>query len=217
MQYINYLTKDGLVFASAAVVADEALASSISVVANTATRAISTIESAISLEDICARGALHQGTVGASATQIAHASNVFRGVPGLGVHATSLHRQLLLGEAHARLATGIGAHSALAGNALVVLEALALAAGSVAHTLVGALSHRVGVIGAHNITNPSGVFGASAAGAVAEGPGGLSVDARIAGALVVSSTRAVTAASVWAMGRHEGEHRSEYQSGEHRR
>jgi hypothetical protein len=80
---------------------------------------------------------------------------MLEGVPRGGVFLARLLSQLRLREAHAGLTARVGAHRALAGNALVVLKALALSRAAVANTLVGALHVGVSVVGSDYVADPS--------------------------------------------------------------
>merc|ERR1719263_1687173 len=126
------LSEDGLVLAARAVVADKALAEARGVVADAAARAVAALRVAVALEHVRARGALLQRAVGTAEAEVAHAADVLHRVPRGGVGLARLGRQLLLGVADAAARAVVGAHGALARDAVVVLEALALAALAVA-------------------------------------------------------------------------------------
>ena len=196
----SLLTQDSLVLALGAVVAGEALADAGGVVAGSSAGAVAALGVAVSLEHIGAGGALHEGAVGASAAEIAHAAHVLLGVPGGGVCAVSLGGELLLGEAHSGVGAGVGADGSLASNALVVGEASALSGGAVAVTLVGALHDGVEVVGGLDVSDPGHGLGAGALGAISGGPGSLAILAVVAGALVVGPAGSVAAAPVGAVG-----------------
>jgi hypothetical protein len=137
-----------------------------------------------------------------SSAQIANATQLHVSIPWGGICSASLSRQLLLSEADTGLRASVGTYSTLASNTLIVGEAGAFAGSSIADTSVGAFYHRVSVVGIDNGTNPGGVGGAGAARAVGEGPGRISVNSVIAGAFVVSSTRAMSTAPVGAISTH---------------
>ncbi len=179
----------------------EAGAGAGAVVADASARAVAASLVAEASHHIGAGGALDEGAVRASSSEIANASDMLVVVPRGVVVAASLVSELLLSEANASVTALVGADGSLASNALVVSEALALAGLAVAQTLVGALDDGVGVVGVDHITDPGLVLGAGAAGAVGVGPLGLAIDAGIAEALVISATGAVARAAVGAVGR----------------
>jgi hypothetical protein len=203
------LTQDGLELALGAEIAMEARAGTSGVVTDTATGAVTTSGVAQTLKGIGAGGALDLRAVGATATDIAHTTDVHLRVPGGGVGATGLGGELLLGEADASLVAVVGAHGALAGNTVVVGVASALAGLSVAGALVGALGLGVSVVGAHHGADPGGTQGAGSGRAISLSPGGQSaVHSRVALALVVTAARTVTRAAVGAKGGSRGQQRN---------
>merc|ERR1719214_182042 len=138
----------------------------------------------------------------ATVAQVAHAADVLDGVPrgvvGLGV----VVEDLLHGEAHAAAVAVVGADGTLARDAVVVVEALALAGLAVADALVGALDVRVGGVGGRGDGDPGGALGARALRAVVVNPGGIAVRAVVADALVVLLARTVAGAAVGAVSGH---------------
>ena len=74
-------TQYRLVFALGSVVAHEAVADALCVVAEPSARAVAARFVAVALHDVRARGALEQRAVGPSSTQIAHAPHLLLRVP----------------------------------------------------------------------------------------------------------------------------------------
>ena len=128
-------------------VASEALAEAVRVVADAAAGAVAALLVAVAEEDVRARGALLERAVGAAEAQVAHAAHVLHRVPRRVVGLVRLHCQLFLGVADPPAGAVVGAYGALAGDAIVVLEALALARLAVAEALVRALHLRVRLVG----------------------------------------------------------------------
>ena len=106
------------------------------------------------------------------------------GIPRGGVGLGGVGGELLLGGAETAAVAVGGADGALAGHALVVVEALALSGLPVAGSLVGALGVGVGLVGGRGGGDPGLPLGAGALGAVVLGPGGLAVGAGVASTLV---------------------------------
>lgn len=84
------LAEDGLVLALGAVVAVEAVADAITVVAETSAGAIAAGFIAVSLENIRTRGAFVKGAVRTSASKVTDAANLLLSVPGSSVGARRL-------------------------------------------------------------------------------------------------------------------------------
>merc|ERR1719420_2498314 len=121
----------------------EAVASARAVVADAAAGAVAAGSVAIALEGVRAGRALHQGAVRATAAKIADASDVLLSIPRRAVCAGRLGGQLLLSEANTGLIAVVRARRALAGDTVVVGEALAFASLAVTDTLTRALNHGV--------------------------------------------------------------------------
>jgi len=135
------LTEDGLVLAAGAEVASEALAEAVLVVAKSAARAVAARGGSVSSEDISTRRAFLEGAVRAAESRVADASEVLVAIPGARVGRLG---DVVNGDVGERLARAmavavIGADGALARDALVAVEAGALARFSVADALVRAL------------------------------------------------------------------------------
>ena len=190
------LTEDGLVLALVAKVASEALAEALGVVADAAARAVASLLVTVAEENIRSGWALLEGAVRSAEAKVAHAAHVFHRVPRSIVRLVRLNSELFLGVADAATGAVVRAHGALASNAVVVVEALALAALAVAQALVGALHLRVSIVGGRSHGNPGGGLGASAGGAVVLGEREVAVGAEVARALVVGAARAVAGATV---------------------
>ena len=183
-----------------AVVAREAFAEARVVVAQSSPRAVPALRVAHAREDVRARGALLQGAIRPTESEIADAPHVLHGVPGRRVGRARFRGELLLSVADAAVRAVVGAGSALAGDALVAVEAVALAGLAVAGALVGALGHAVDVVVAGDgVLDPGRVLGARALGAVGGLPGRVVVRAQVAGAAVVGAARAVARAAVRAV------------------
>mmetsp|Transcript_14278 Transcript_14278/g.23632 ORF Transcript_14278/g.23632 Transcript_14278/m.23632 type:complete len:224 (-) Transcript_14278:10-681(-) len=209
------LTENSLVLALGSVVAGEALADSRGVVASSTSGTVASLSITVTLQHIRAGRALHKGAVRTAAAKIANASHVLVGIPRGRVCAGSLGGELLLGEADTGIGASVGADGSLASDTLIVGEACALSGGAVTVTLVGALHNGVQVVGRLHVSYPGHRLGAGALGAVSSSPGGLTVLAVVAGALVVDPAGSVSAAPVGAVGdSHSGES-SEQKSTEH--
>merc|ERR1719473_1623009 len=123
------------------------------------------------------------------------------GVPRGRVGLGGLVGELLLLDAAATVVAVGRAHGTLAGLAVVVVEALALASLAVARALHRALDLGVGAVVRGGVVDPGVGLGAGAHGAVVLSPGRLAVlRAGVAGALVVVAARAVAGAAVGAVG-----------------
>jgi hypothetical protein len=160
------LPEDRLVLALGAEVAGEALAQASAVVADAAAGAVAALLVAIAEEHIWARGALLERAVGAAEAEIAHAADGLHRVPGRVVCHVRLHRELLLGVADAAARAVVRAYSALARDALVVLEARTFARLTVTEALVGAFDLWVGLVGRNRNRHPRCGLGASPGRAV---------------------------------------------------
>merc|ERR1719506_3060917 len=134
------------------------------------------------------------------------------GMPGMGnlaIMGARLGGELLLGVADATAVAIVRAHGALARDAVVVVEAVALARLAVARALVRALHKRVRLVGADRDRNPRRRLGARAHRAVVLRPRGVTVRALVALALVVDAARAVARAAVGAVRERRGGERGE--------
>jgi hypothetical protein len=112
-----------------------------------------------------------------------------------------LSSELLLGVADPTSGAVIWADSALAGDTVVVVEALTLAGLAVAQTLVRTLNFRVCLVCSSGNSNPSSGLWTSTEGAVVLSPCGVTVWTSVAHTLIVSSARSVARASVGAVSR----------------
>ena len=90
------LTQDRLVFTLGSVVAMEAAADALSVVAEPSAGAVAARFVAVALHDVSAGGALEQRAVGPPSAQIAHAPHLLLRIPRRGVYAAGLDGKLLL-------------------------------------------------------------------------------------------------------------------------
>merc|ERR1719230_1475029 len=150
------LAEDGLVLAPRAVVADEALAEARRVVADAAARAVAALRVAVAAEHVRARRALLERAVRPAEAEVAHAADVLHRVPRGRVGLARLRRKLLLRVADAAAAAVVRADGALARNAIVVVEAVALTRLAVARALVRALDKRVRLVRADRDRHPRG-------------------------------------------------------------
>ena len=182
--------------AAVAEVTGEALAQARRVVADAPAGAVTALLVTVAEKDIGARGALLEGAVGAAEAEVANATHVLHRVPRSVVRLVRLSSELLLGVADAAARAVVGTHRTLARNAIVVLEALALAGLAVADALVGALHLRVRLVGSRGHRHPSGALRAGACRAVVLREGEVAVGAEVARALVVGRARAVARAPV---------------------
>jgi hypothetical protein len=197
-------------FALGSVVSREALADSRGVVTGSTTGAIASLSISVSLKHIRAGGALHKGTIGATAAKIANTSYMLVGIPRGRVCAGSFGGELLLSEAHSGVGASVGADGSLASDALVVGETCALSSGTVAITLIGALNNGVEVIGRFDVSYPSHGLGASALGAISSSPGCIAILAVVASTLVIDPARSMAAAPIGAISNsHSGQSRNE--------
>merc|ERR1719326_2385599 len=198
------LAEDGLVLAARAVVADEALAE--------ARRAVAALRVAVAAEHVRARRALLERAVGAAEAEVAHAADVLHRVPRGRVRLARLRGELLLRVADAAAVAVVRADCALARDAVVVVEAVALAGLAVARALVRALNERVRLVRANGDRHPRRRLRARARRAVVERPRRVAVRALVALALVVDAARAVARAAVGAVREGRGGERGEEES-----
>ena len=179
-----HLSEDGLVLAPISIVSSEALAKTLTVVADSASTAVTSLGVSVSEKDIGSTGALLEGAVGSTESKIANATHVLVIVPGSVVGGSGIGGKLGLGGAKSTSIAVSGADGALAGHALVVIEALALSSFPVADSLVGALHLGVSLIGSGGGGDPGSSLGAGALGAIVLSPGGGAVGAGVASTLV---------------------------------
>jgi len=195
----NSSLKDGShKLALGAVVTREARASSVIVVADSSTRAVTSSLVTISINRIGTSGTLLQFTAGASESSVAQAADMLVGIPRCRVSPSSLVSQDLLRPASSTVITVVRAHGTLASNTIVTREALASTSLAIASSLVGALHPRVSVVGIDNITNPREILRASAKRAVRTSPLSLTVNASKAFTVVVHLARSMSRAVVLA-------------------
>jgi len=114
----------------------EALADTLLVVAKAAAGTVTALGGAVAVENVIPGRTLLLGAVGAAVAQIALAPNVLGGIPWSLVGGTGSLGQSLLRHADAPVGAFVGTEGALAGHAVVALEALALAGPAVANALV---------------------------------------------------------------------------------
>lgn len=129
------------------------------------------------------------------------------GIPGCRVGSAGLEGKLLLGEADTSTTASIGAGGSLASNTLIVGEAGTLSGASIADTHIGALHDRVNIVRVGDISDPSVVLGACAAGAISVSPGGLAIFSVVAVASVGDVARPASTAAVGASGVGDGDKR----------
>jgi len=181
------LSKDGLVLALGTEVTSEALAETSRVVTDAAARAVAALLVTVAEEHIRSRRALLKGAVRTTVAQVTNAANMLHCVPRSRVGLGSLSCKLLLGVADTASGAVVRAHGALASDAVVVVEAFALAGLAVADTLVRAFNFRVGFVCGGGDGYPSGGLWACSKRAVVFGPGWVAVRAGVAHALVVAA------------------------------
>jgi len=191
------------VLALCAEVASKALAQPAGVVTDATAGAITSPLVAIAKEHVWARWAFFEGAIRATVAKVAHTANMLHGVPRGSVSLSGLAGKLLLCVADATAGAVIRADGTLARNAVVVLEALALAGLAVTDALVGALNLRVSFVGSGGHSNPRSTLGARAEGAVVLGPRWIAVGAGVANALVVARAGTVAGAPVRAVGQRD--------------
>jgi hypothetical protein len=148
------LTQDSLVLTHGTVVSLEARADTRTIIAKTASGAITSRLVTLTLEHISTRWALNQTAVRATTTEIAHASNMLLGIPRCIISSRSLIGELLLCEANSSKRARVGAHGALTSNTFIVLKTSALTSFSGTSTLVRAFNYGMGIICRHNTSNP---------------------------------------------------------------
>ena len=132
----------------------EAVTGSLSIIAKTTARAVTAGLVSSSLHDIRTRGALNQGAVGATATNVAHAPHMLVVIPGISVGSGSLKGKSFLSKAYSSITAFIRAHGTLTRNSFVIRKANALTTLSIANTLVGALNHGMSVVSFYYFANP---------------------------------------------------------------
>ena len=209
------LGEDGLALAAGTEVALEALAETRRVVADTTARAVTAEVVALTKEHISTRRALFQRAVWATGTKVTDTADVFVCVPRVRVGLGGFVRKLFLLDAAATVVAVGRADSALAGLAVVVVEALALASLAVTCSFHGALHHCVSAIVGSGVVNPGLGLWAGADGAVVLGPGGVRIlRARVACALIVVAAGAMATAPVGAVCR-SGDDEAEEGNGFH--
>jgi len=198
-----------LVLALGAEVASEALAETSRVVADTAARAVTALLVTVAKEHVRSRWAFLKGAVRATVAQVTNAANMLHGVPRSSVGLGGFSCELLLGVADTTAGAVVRAHSALASDAVVVVEAFALAGLAVADTLVRAFNLRVSLVRSSCHCDPCSCLWASTEGAVVLSPSRIAVRTSVADAFVVAGASTVAGAAVWAVGRsHHSAHQS---------
>ena len=152
----------------------EALTNTLLVVTKATAGAVTSLGGTVTIENVLAGGTLLLGAVRSAVAQIALAPDVLGGIPRSLVGGTGRLGQSLLRHADASVGAFVGTESALAGHAVVPLEAPALAALTVANALVGALCARVGIVGTNDISGPGVATGTCAKAAIVARVGGFS-------------------------------------------
>lgn len=189
--------KDGcLVLAVGSIEAREARASSIGIVADTSSRAVTSGLVTISVKRVGTGGALLQLARRSSVPSIAEAADVLHVIPRRVVGATSLDSQMLLRPASTTVVTVVRASGTLACNTIITREARAGSSLAVAGSLVRALDPGVQVVGVNDLSDPSKVARACAKRAVGTSPFRLSIQAGEALAVVVLLTGSVVGAVI---------------------
>jgi len=169
----------------------KALASTITVIAEAATTAVSASLVAVAIQGVGARGALLLITSGSTVSSITEATYMLHGIPRLGIGTTSFGGKQLLRPASASIIAVVGAHSTLASNTIITSKAIANSSRAITDTLVAALRPRMQVVGVHHLADPGEVLGASTQGAIRARPLRLSIETSEALAVVVILTSAV--------------------------
>ena len=188
---VKGLTEDCLVLAFVSIVSGEALAESLTVVADSTSRAVTSLGVSVSEEDIRSGGALLEGAVRATEAKIALATDMLKGIPSSGVGGSISvgGSKGGLGKADSAVVAVRGTHGPLAGHTLVSVEALTLSGLAVAGSLVGALHTWVSIVGSDSSCRPGKALGAGTEGAVVLSPGRIAIGAVVAGALVCGGRR----------------------------
>jgi len=169
------LKDGGLVLAVGSVEAREARASSIGIVADTSSRAVTSGLVTISVKRIGTRGALLELASRSSVPGIAEAPDVLHVIPRRVVGATSLDGQMLLRPASTTVVTVVRASGTLACNTIVPREARAGTGLAVAGSLVRALDPGVQVVGVNDLSDPGKVARACAKRTIRASPLRLSI------------------------------------------
>jgi hypothetical protein len=211
----SFLTENSLGLTAGAEVASEALAKASAVVADTTSRAIAALAVTVAEKDIRASRAFLERAVRAAVTEITDAANVLERVPWGAVGLACLVGELFLGVADAASVAVVGADGTFAGNAVVVVEALAFTSLAIADSLVGAFDRRVGLVGRGGDGNPGVRLGACSVTAISTSPSDFAVRAVVARALVVGAAGAVAGAAVRAVRVGGADEGKEEESGLH--
>merc|ERR1719352_784925 len=128
--------------------------------AQSSSRAVPALRVAHAREDVRARRALLQGAIRPTESEVADAPHVLHGVPGRRVDRAGFRGELLLRVADAAVRAVVRGAGSLTGDALVAVEAVALAGLAVAGALVRALGHAVDVVVAGDgVLDPGRVLG----------------------------------------------------------
>lgn len=162
----------------------EALADTLLVVTKATAGAVTSLGGTVAVENVLTRGAFLLGAVRTAVAQVALAPDVLGGIPRSLVGGASGLGQSLLRHANASVGTFVRAEGALAGHAVVPLEAPAFAALTIANALVGTLRARVGIVGTDDISGPGVSTGACAKAAIVACVSGFSQRVKVAHALI---------------------------------
>ena len=176
----------------------EARASSISIVADTSSRAVTAGFVTISIKRIGTGRALLELASGASVAGVAEASYMLHVVPRSIVSATGLGSQVLFRPASTAVVAVVRTSGTLTSNTIIARKAGARTSLAIARALVGALHPRVQVVGVDHFTNPGEVARACAKRAIRASPLRLTVQTSEALAVVVLLAGAVVGAVVLA-------------------
>jgi len=173
----EHLEDSSLVLAVGAVETRKACTSTILVITDTSTRAVTPSLVTVSIKGIRAGRTLLQLAGRATVASVTETTNMLHCIPRGIVCANGLASKVLLGPASSTVVTVIRTSRTLASDTVVAREALARPRLAVTCTLVGALYPRMEVVRVNNISNPCEIARASAKTAVRTGPLWLAVEA----------------------------------------
>jgi len=188
--------KFGPLFALGPIEAREALTNTHRVIAYSPSGTVSSRLHSITSQRIWSRGTLPELTGRASVPRVTQTADVFHGIPGCGVGASCLCRQVLLRPASPTVVAEIGTRRPLTRHPFVADEAFALTQISIAPALVRALYQRVEVIGSHHLAHPGESLRTCALRAIRTRPIGLAPDADVTDTVHVQGAFSVTRAIV---------------------
>ena len=177
--------KFGPLFALGPIEAREALTNTHRVIAYSPSGTVSSRLHSITSQRIWSRGTLPELTGRASVPRVTQTADVFHGIPGCGVNASCLCRQVLLRPASPTVIAEIGTGRPLTRGPFVAHEAFANAFLPIAPALVGALYQRVEVIGSHHLAHPGQSLRTCALRAIRSRPIGLLIETHVTFAIIV--------------------------------